>query len=95
MRSIFKRGPAFLLFGFLALLGSMPARPARAGGLGPNAGECPPEGQPQCGDPINPAIGNVYEKVTDFTTVGQNPLAVIRHMHRARWPIVRQLDLEL
>src|ERR1019366_3986199 len=53
-------------------------RPARAG-AGPNTGACPPEGQPQCGDPINPATGNVYETVTDFTTAGQNPLAIIRY----------------
>ena len=81
MSGIFKRflGPAFLLFGLLALLCSMPASPARAGAAGPGAGDCPPEGQPQCGEPINPATGNLYEKVTDFTTVGQNPLAVTRH----------------
>jgi RHS repeat-associated protein len=29
-------------------------------------------------DPINIATGNVYEKVTDYTTVGTNPLALIR-----------------
>jgi hypothetical protein len=81
MSSIFKRflGPASLVFGLLALLCAMPASPARAGGAGPDAGDCPPEGQPQCGEPINPATGNLYEKVTDFTTVGQIPLAVTRH----------------
>jgi Domain of unknown function (DUF6531) len=68
-----------LLLGLLALLCAMPASPARAGGPGPNAGDCPPEGQPTCGDPINPATGNVYETVTDFTTGGQNPLAIIRY----------------
>jgi RHS repeat-associated protein len=29
-------------------------------------------------DPFNVATGNVYEKVTDYTTVGTNPLAFIR-----------------
>jgi hypothetical protein len=30
------------------------------------------------GDPINIATGNMYEQVTDYTTVGTNPLAFIR-----------------
>ncbi len=29
-------------------------------------------------DPINIATGNLYEKVTDYTTVGTNPLALVR-----------------
>src|SRR5579883_1461977 len=32
-----------------------------------------------CGDPVDIATGNVYEQVTDYTTVGQNPLAFIRY----------------
>jgi Domain of unknown function (DUF6531) len=86
MSRIFRRffGPTPLLFGLLALLCSMPAPPALAGGAGPNAGDpCHPPGQQTCGDPINPGTGNLYEKVTDFTTAGQNPLAVIRHMNTA------------
>jgi len=71
-------GTASLLFGLLALLCATPVSPARAGGAGDRIGKCPPEGQPTCGDPINPATGNLYEEVTDFTTVGQNPLAVTR-----------------
>jgi RHS repeat-associated protein len=31
------------------------------------------------GDPINPANGNVYETVTDYTTTGTNPLAFTRY----------------
>jgi RHS repeat-associated protein len=31
------------------------------------------------GDPIDIATGNVYEQVTDYTTVGTNPLAFIRY----------------
>jgi hypothetical protein len=80
MSSIFERflGPAFLLLGLLALLCSLPASPARAGGQGTTPGPCPPEGRQGCGDPIILPFGDVYEKVTDFTTEGQNPLAVTR-----------------
>jgi RHS repeat-associated protein len=31
------------------------------------------------GDPIDIGSGNVYEQVTDYTTVGQNPLAFVRY----------------
>ena len=32
------------------------------------------------GDPINIATGNVYEGVTDYTTMGTNPLALTRQL---------------
>jgi RHS repeat-associated protein len=107
MSSIFKRslGPAFLLFGLLALLCSMPASPARAGNAGENkGGPCPPEGQQECGEPIDLPFGWMYEKVTDFTTFGQNKLAVTRYFDTSlsvpsnslgnwRWTYDRFLDL--
>lgn len=83
MSSIFQRflGPALLLFGLLALLCSMPVSPARAGDAGDTPGLCTPPGSQTCGEPIILPFRNVYEKVTDFTTVGQNPLAVTRHLN--------------
>jgi len=36
-------------------------------------------GQVGVGDPITISSGNVYEQTTDYTTVGQNPLAFIRY----------------
>jgi RHS repeat-associated protein len=35
------------------------------------------------GDPINPSSGNVFETVVDYTTAGQNPLALIRYYNSA------------
>jgi len=81
---IFRRflEPACVFVCLLALLCSMPA-PARAGGPGLNVGECPPPGPAACGDPISLPTGNVYEKVTDYTTAGQNRLDVTRHYNSA------------
>ena len=81
MSGIFRRflGPASLLFGFLVLLCAMPASPARAGGAGDTPGDCLSPGRSCVGEPIILPFRNVYDKVTDFTTVGQNPLAVTRH----------------
>ena len=84
MTSIFKRflGAAFLVFGLLALLCTMPVSPARAGFADETPGDpCHPPGAQSCSDPIILPYRNVYEKVTDFTTVGQNPLAVTRHFN--------------
>jgi len=36
-------------------------------------------GQVCCGDPVNPATGNMYMQVTDYETAGQNKLSVIRY----------------
>jgi RHS repeat-associated protein len=36
-------------------------------------------GQCYCGDPIDPASGNLFEQATDYTTAGQNPLAFTRY----------------
>jgi len=36
------------------------------------------DGRAAVGAPINVATGNMYEQVTDYTTVGTNPLAMIR-----------------
>jgi RHS repeat-associated protein len=36
-------------------------------------------GQCQCGDPIDPATGNVFEQFTDYETAGQNKLSFIRY----------------
>jgi RHS repeat-associated protein len=63
-------------------------------GSGKNDGDCPtcdakvafapqcdavnPTGRVLAGDPINVATGNLFEKVTDYTTVGTNPLALTR-----------------
>ena len=81
MSGIFRRflGPASLLFGLLVLLCAMPASPARAGGAGDTPGDCLSPGRSCVGEPIILPFRNVYDKVTDFTTVGQNPLAVTRH----------------
>ena len=81
----------------------MPA-PARAGGTGLTVGECPPPGPGACGDPISLPTGNVYEKVTDYTTTGQNPLIVTRYYNSAsgapggsfgnwRWTYDRSLSI--
>ena len=35
------------------------------------------------GDPINPSSGNVFETVVDYTTAGQNPLALVRYYNSA------------
>jgi RHS repeat-associated protein len=50
------------------------------GGCGCDATDPVPDntGQIDIGDPINPGTGNVIESVTDYTTVGQNPLAFVR-----------------
>jgi RHS repeat-associated protein len=60
----------------------MPA-PARASGPGLNVGDCPPPGPVTCGDPISLPTGNVYEKVTDYTSAGQNRLDITRHYNSA------------
>jgi RHS repeat-associated protein len=57
------------------------AAKAQAGGVGMPAqsGEITSKGGTNAGtDPINIATGNVYENVTDYTTVGTNPLAFTR-----------------
>jgi RHS repeat-associated protein len=57
------------------------AAKAQAAGVQPAAqsGEITSTGGTNAGtDPINIATGNLYEKVTDYTTVGTNPLALIR-----------------
>ena len=36
------------------------------------------DGRAAVGQPINVATGNMYEQVTDYTTVGTNPLALTR-----------------
>jgi len=36
-------------------------------------------GQASAGDPVNVATGNVFTSVVDYTTAGQNPLALIRY----------------
>jgi RHS repeat-associated protein len=69
------------LLGLLVLLGA--STPARAGGAGLDAGDCPPEGQADCGDPINAATGNAFEKVLDYTSAGPNPVTVTRYYNSA------------
>ena len=46
-------------------------------------GDCPPPGRSCVGEPIILPFRNVYEKVTDFTTGGQSPLAVTRQFNGA------------
>jgi RHS repeat-associated protein len=36
-------------------------------------------GQVCCGDPVNPATGNMYLQATDYETAGQNKLSLIRY----------------
>ncbi len=106
MSGIFKRflGSASVLVGLLALLCTIAAPPARASNAGINKGDCPPPGWTNCGEPINLPFGWMYEKVTDFTTVGQNQLAVTRYFDTSlavpsnslgnwRWTYDRFLDL--
>jgi len=50
-----------------------------------NAKQLGPDGC-KCGDPIDIASGNVFEQVTDYTTVGQNPLAFIRYYNSMATP---------
>ena len=47
----------------------------------PKKPDCPCDGSVPGvrGEPINLGTGNMYEQVTDYTTVGQNPLAFIRY----------------
>jgi YD repeat-containing protein len=71
------------LLGLLVLLGASASTQARAGGAGMNAGDCPPEGQADCGDPINVATGNAFESVLDYTSAGPNPLTVTRYYNSA------------
>ncbi|MGH6837309.1 MAG: DUF6531 domain-containing protein, partial [Methylocella sp.] len=68
-----------LLLGLLALLCTMPVSPARAGRDWDYGDPCHPPGKKSCGHPIILPSGNVYEKVTDFSTAGQNKLAVTRY----------------
>jgi RHS repeat-associated protein len=37
------------------------------------------------GDPINVATGNMFETVTDYTTIGTNPLAFTRYYNSFSW----------
>ena len=39
---------------------------------------CGTDADPARAAPINIATGNLYDEVTDYTTVGTNPLALIR-----------------
>ena len=41
---------------------------------------------PLVGDPIDLGSGNMYQAVTDYTTVGQNPLAFIRYYNSMATP---------
>src|SRR6185437_267781 len=48
----------------------------------PRKPDCPTHtcpGDKQVGDPIDVSTGNVYQQVTDYTTVGQNPLSFVRY----------------
>ncbi len=52
---------------------------AAGGGAPAQSGDITSTGGTNAGtDPINIATGNVYENVTDYTTVGTNPLALVR-----------------
>jgi RHS repeat-associated protein len=113
MSRIFRRfpRPAGVLFVLLTLLLFMSTLPARAGGAGITPGVCPPTGAAQCGDPViflggTSPIGNVFQKVTDYTSAGLNPLVVNRYYNsRAgtpggsfnfwRWTYDRALSIDL
>jgi YD repeat-containing protein len=72
-------GPVSLIFA-LALCCAAAATPAWAGGGNPNGGHnCPPAGNPTCGDPITIASGNVFEEVTDYQSAGPNKLELKRY----------------
>jgi RHS repeat-associated protein len=43
------------------------------------------DGQPVAGRPVNIATGNMYESVTDYSTVGTNKLAFIRSYNSMSW----------
>jgi RHS repeat-associated protein len=45
------------------------------------------------GEPIDVASGNMFEKVTDYTTVGQNPLSFIRYYNSMATPDSLATDL--
>jgi hypothetical protein len=80
-------GRVLLLFGLALALGSLPAPPADAANNQPSKGCCPPEGQGSCfADPVSLPFGNEYLAVTDFTTEGQNTLAVTRHYNSEAAP---------
>ena len=52
---------------------------AAGGGAPAQSGDVASTGGTNAGtDPINIATGNLYENVTDYTTVGTNPLALVR-----------------
>jgi hypothetical protein len=76
-----KLGARFAILVLVILLCAVGGAPAHAGGPGPNVGSCPPPGPQGCGDPVilyGSGFANVYEALTDYTTVGQNPLALTR-----------------
>ncbi|MBV8978160.1 MAG: RHS repeat-associated core domain-containing protein [Alphaproteobacteria bacterium] len=54
----------------------------------PKKPDCPPNGclREAAGDPINLGTGNMYQQVTDYATVGQNPLAFIRYYNSMATP---------
>ena len=66
---------------------------APAGQVGKSLGGCPAceaalvqagsTGTVAVGDPINPSSGNVFETIVDYTTAGQNPLALVRYYNSA------------
>ncbi|MCI0598314.1 MAG: DUF6531 domain-containing protein [Beijerinckiaceae bacterium] len=71
---------AALTFGVAALLYLPMPKQAFAGGTGLSAGDpCWPPGSMTCANPITLPSGNSHQKATDFTTAGQNPLAVVRY----------------
>src|SRR5262249_6862635 len=39
-----------------------------------------------CGEPIDLGSGNVFDSVTDYSTTGQNPLALIRYYNSFSMP---------
>jgi hypothetical protein len=76
-----KLGARFAILVLIILLCAVEGASAHAGGPGPNVGSCPPAGPQGCGDPVvlyGSGFANVYEALTDYTTVGQNPLALTR-----------------
>ncbi len=65
----------FLAAGSLASTG-----PVWAGGSGPAGGHnCPPRGNPSCGDPITIGTGNLFQEATDYSSGGQNRITLTRY----------------